>query len=117
MEELLRGFLIAPTLHEDIKNIIILIHRPPQVMPLAVDRQKDLVQVPLVPGPRPPATELIGIILPELLTPPADGFVGDVDAPFQEELLHVAVAQSEAIIEPDPVTDDGAGKRVAGKMM
>jgi hypothetical protein len=81
-------------------------------MTLPVDRQKDLVQVPLVPGPRPPATELIGIILPELLTPPADGFVGDVDAPFQEELLHVAVTQREAIIEPDTVTDDFARETV-----
>jgi hypothetical protein len=38
--------------------------------------------------------------------------VGDVDAPFQEELLHVAVAQREAIIEPDTVTDDFAREAV-----
>ena len=35
-----------------------------------------------------------------------------VDATFKQQLLHVAVAQGEAIVEPDPVTDDFAGKAV-----
>ena len=57
-------------------------------------------------------TQLIGIVLPELATPLADGFIGDVDAAFEQELLHVAVAQGETIVEPDAVADDLAGKAV-----
>jgi hypothetical protein len=38
--------------------------------------------------------------------------MSDVDTAFKEELLHVAVAQGEAIIEPDAMTDDLTGKVV-----
>ena len=40
----------------------------------------------------------------------ADGLVGDVDAAFEQECLHVAGAQGEAIVAPDPLADDVAGK-------
>jgi hypothetical protein len=36
----------------------------------------------------------------------------DVDTAFKEELLHVAVAQGEAIIEPDAMADDLTGAAV-----
>jgi hypothetical protein len=35
-----------------------------------------------------------------------------VDAAFEQELLHVSVAQMKAIVEPDPVADNLAGKAV-----
>src|SRR5262249_40310386 len=76
------------------------------------DGQKDFIQVPFVPGLRPSAPEPIRVILPKLATPLADSFVGHGDAAFKQQLLHVAVAESEAIVEPDPVTDDCAGKAV-----
>jgi hypothetical protein len=69
-------------------------------------------QVPFVPGPRPPASEPIGILLPELQTPAADGFIADVDAACEQQFLHVAVAQVKAVVEPDPVADNFAGKAV-----
>ena len=47
-----------------------------------------------------------------MLSPLADRFVGYGDATFEHEFLYVAVAQGEAIGEPDPVTDDFAGKAV-----
>src|SRR5215475_13376857 len=68
--------------------------------------------MPLVAGPRPSAPEPIGIVLPKLQTPLADGFIGHVDAAFEQQLLHVAVAQVKAIVEPDAMTDDFAGKAV-----
>jgi hypothetical protein len=40
----------------------------------------------------------------------ADGFIGDVDAAFEQHLLHIAVAQGEAIVEPDAVADNLAWK-------
>src|SRR5262245_2107668 len=42
-KELLRGLLIAPALHEDIKHVIILVDSAPEVMALPVDGQKDLI--------------------------------------------------------------------------
>jgi hypothetical protein len=58
------------------------------------------------------ATQLIGIVLPELPIQLTDGFIGDVDAALEQELLHVAVAQREAIIEPDSMADDLTGEAV-----
>jgi hypothetical protein len=36
----------------------------------------------------------------------------DVDPAFEQQLLHVTVTQREAIVEPDPMTDNLAGKAV-----
>ena len=111
-EELLRGLFIAPALHQNIEDIVVLVHRPPQVMPLTMNGEKHLIPVPLVARPRAPVAELIGIGLPKFPTPLTDSFVGHRDAAFEQELFHVAVAESEAIVEPDPMADDFAGKAV-----
>ena len=50
-EEFFRRLFIAARLYQDIENFAILIHRPTQVFQLAVDRQVDLVKMPVIPGP------------------------------------------------------------------
>jgi hypothetical protein len=74
--------------------------------------RKDYFQMPFIPGARPSALQLIGVVLPKLQTPLADGLVRHIDAALKQELLHVAVALREAIVEPDPMADDLAGKAV-----
>jgi hypothetical protein len=37
--------------------------------------------------------------------------LGDVDPAFEQQFLHIAIAQGEAVVEPDPITDDSPGKR------
>jgi hypothetical protein len=64
-----------------------------------------------IPGLRPSAPEPMRVILPKLPTPLADSFVRHVDTAFEQEFLHVAVAQGEAVVEPDTVTDDFSRKR------
>jgi hypothetical protein len=51
-------------------------------------------------------------MLPELLTPATDRFVGDFDTPFEKDFLNVSVAQGEPIIEPNAMADDLRGKAV-----
>src|SRR5215813_2352432 len=111
-EKLLRRLLVASALHQDVKDVVILVHRTPQGMALPIDRHTHLVQVPLVARPRAAATQSIGIILPKLLTPLTDSFMGHGDNALEQQLLHIAVAQGKAIGEPDPVADDLAGKAV-----
>jgi hypothetical protein len=53
-EKLLRRVLIASALHENVEHVIILIDSPPQVMPLTIDCQEDLVQMPFVARLRTP---------------------------------------------------------------
>jgi hypothetical protein len=107
-----QGLLVALTLHEDIKGIVVLIHGPPERETLTLDGQKAFIHGPFVPGLRPSAPEPISIILPELTTPLTDGFIGHDDAAFRQPLVHVAVAQGEARVEPDPMADDFRGKAV-----
>src|SRR5262249_32660051 len=78
-------------------------------MALPVDGQEHLIEVPLVPGLGASMLQLIGIVLPKLQTPLADGLIGHGDGALKQDLLHVAVAQREAIIEPDAMADDLAG--------
>src|SRR5215510_906982 len=68
-EELLGRLLIAPALHQNIEHVVVLVDSAPQVMALAIDGQKDLIEMPFVSGPRPAALEPIGVILPKLETP------------------------------------------------
>ena len=75
-------------------------------MPLAIDGQKDLIQVPLVTWLGASVLQLIGVVLPKFQTPLADGLMGHVDATLEQEFLHVAVAQREAIIQPDAMAND-----------
>jgi hypothetical protein len=75
-----------------------------------VDGQKYFIQVPCISGLRVPVPQPIGVVLPTLPTPLANRFVGHGNTAFEEEFLHIAVAHGEAIIEPDPVADDFAGK-------
>jgi len=37
--------------------------------------------------------------------------MGDVDTAFEPQFLHVTIAQREAVIKPEPMADDLAGKR------
>src|SRR5215510_2011232 len=111
-KKLLRRVLIAPALHQNVEHVIVLIHGAPQVMALTIDRPKHLIQVPFVTWLGASTLQLIGVVLPKLQTPLADGFMGDVDAALKQEFLHVAVTQREAIIEPDSMADDLAGKAV-----
>src|SRR5690349_10403527 len=71
-------------------------------MALTVDRQKHFIQMPCIARLRATATQPIGIILPKLPAPFADGFVGHGDPTFEQEFLHVAIAQGEAIIGSTP---------------
>src|SRR5262245_48272851 len=81
-------------------------------MSLALDREKHFVHVPLITGPRPSTTQLIGIVLAKLAAPLADGLIGHDHAPFKEEFFHITQTQAEAKVQPHSVTDDLNGKAV-----
>ena len=48
VKKLLGCLLVVPALHQNIRHVILLVNRAPQVMPLPMDRHKHLVQVPFV---------------------------------------------------------------------
>jgi hypothetical protein len=112
-EELLRSFLIAAAvLHQDVQDLAVLIHRPPEVMARAMDGEKDLIEMPFVTGLRRPIAELVGILLAECATPFPNRFVRDDDATSEQQLFDIPVAEIEPIVQPAPRADDLGGKAV-----
>src|SRR5262245_33244193 len=105
-EELLRGLLIASTLHQDIQHVPILIDCPPQIVVLTLDDQRHFIEVPFVARPGTAATKLIGILLAKLATPLANSFIGYDYASFKQQLFDIAKAEAEAKVQPHRVADD-----------
>jgi hypothetical protein len=100
-KDLLGGVLVAATRPPEVEHVISLSHGAPQVMALPMNRQTHRVEVPLVPWLGASTLQLIGVVLPKFQTPLAAGFMGDVEAALAQELCHVALAQREALREPD----------------
>jgi hypothetical protein len=92
-------------LSKNLEYVVILIAGPPEVMPCAIDGEKDFVQVPCVAGSGTPVPELMGIGVPELQAPLADGFVGHQDPTDEWPLVDIPIAQAEAVVQSDAVTD------------
>ena len=112
-EEPLGGFRVPVTLDQDIEDMAILVHGSPQIVALTVNAQKHFIQMPFIARPRASTPQLVGIGLPELPAPIPHGFVGQGDTAFAHQLLHVAIAEAEAEIEPHAVADDLCRKAVA----
>jgi hypothetical protein len=105
-QELLRSRLIPPALYEDVEHMAIWVDRPPQIMALTPNGEKDLIEMPLVAWSRTTAPEVIRIPLPELPAPVAHRFVRQGDAAGGHALCDIARAETEADIQPDAVADD-----------
>src|SRR5215470_9122748 len=109
-EKLLRRLFVASARHEDIEDVVVLVDRAPEVMALTINREKYLIQVPLVTWLGASVLQLIRVALPKLQTPLPDGLMGDIDATLEQDLLYVTVAQRKAIREPDAMADDLTGE-------
>jgi hypothetical protein len=105
-EELLGGALIPAALHQDIQHIAVLIHGPPEIMPLARDRETHLIHMPLVSEPRASTTKLIRILLTKLATPLANRLIGRNHTSLKRELFHIPEAQAKSEVVPHGVADD-----------
>ena len=108
-----RRLAVSPWLNEDVQYLAFAVHGTPDVQLSAVDEQRYFVEMPPSVRPRPSSSQLARNDPAELQSPAADRLVGHIDAPLGEDILDVAVAQSEAEIEPDGLLDDDARKAVA----
>src|SRR5207253_3758327 len=79
----------------------------------ACHRERHLVQKPLVAPSRTAPTKLACQQRAELAAPEANGLVAHLDPAFGEQFLDIAVAEGEAVIQPDGITDDLGRESVA----
>ena len=105
-EESLGSAGVSSTLDQDIDHVAVLINGAPQVVSLALDADEDLVQEPDVSESTLPPVKPPSVVQAELPTPESDRLVRDGDTSLRQEILDVAEAQAEAVIEPHGVADD-----------
>jgi hypothetical protein len=86
----------------------------PQIVLLFFDCYNHLVKMPFVCYIRTLASHLIRVLLPELLTPIPNYFIGHLNAAIQHHFLNVPVAQRKGVIQPNTVTDNFAQKSMTG---
>ena len=78
-----------------------------------MDRHEELIQVPRVAQSPFSPLQPAAVLRAELLAPLPDGFVGDGDSTLRQEVLDVAEAKAESVVEPDRVADDLAWESVS----
>ena len=108
-----RRLAVSPRLNQDVEDLAFAVHGTPDVELPAVDGDKHFVKMPPQVWTRPSSSQLVGNDGAELQSPTADRLVGHVDTTLAEHVLDVAVAQSEAEIEPDGLPNDDARIAVA----
>ena len=107
------GLPVASRLHEDVDHVAVLVHGAPQILPSALDRHEQLVQIPGVAHPPASAPQPPRVVGSEGLAPLPDRLVGDGDPAFGEKILDISKAEPKAVVQPDRVTDDLGGEAVA----
>ncbi len=60
------------------------------------------------------APKLIGILLPEFLTPLSNRLIRYFDPAIQHHFLDIPVAQRKGVVEPDTVADNFAEEAMTG---
>ena len=99
--------------HEDVDLVTVLVDGPPEIQLPSLDVHEKLVQIPRIAHSGASAPERPRVDGTKPPTPLSDGFVGDGDAALGEQILHIAEAEAEAVIQPDGVTDDFGRESIA----
>ncbi len=98
----------------------------PQVVPLPVHHDEQLIPVPFTLGRGTTPAHLRCIRRPKRQAPAADGLVGDDHAPLEQEFLDTTTTQGKAIREPHargndlpvlPMLTVGGGTCVHGRLL
>jgi hypothetical protein len=112
-KEAFRSLPITARLDENIDHVTILVNGAPEILTLASDCDEDLVQVPRVTQLTLTPLQRASVFRAELETPKSDRFVGNRDAALGEKVFHIPKAETEAVVEPNGMTDDFCWKSVS----
>jgi hypothetical protein len=78
-----------------------LVHGAPKIMLHTLDVEEHLVQVQLVPRPRPASAKVGGGALAEFPASAPDGLIRDDNAPLSRKQLSLPQAEAEHVMQPD----------------
>jgi hypothetical protein len=91
---------IAPALHQHVEDFALVVDSTPKIQPLPGDAHDHLVQMPPVTRPRAMLAQPLRNQRAKLQNPTPHRLIGHVEPALGEKLLHIAVAQGEAEIQP-----------------
>ena len=100
-------------LHKNVYGVSALVDGTPKIMELTTDLDKDLVQIPCVTQPALSFLKLLCVFRPESIAPLPNGFIRDGNATFSQKVFNISQAQTETMVQPHSVTDDGRRKSVS----
>ena len=100
------GLFVAPPLDEDINGIAVLIDRTPEVLMLPVNGDDDFIEVPRITQCPLAFLESTRIGGAKLQAPTLYRFISDDDATLSQQLFDFAKTETEAMIQPDGMTDN-----------
>jgi len=103
-------------LNENIEHVAVGVYCAPEPMLHAIDRNHDLIEVPLVIRPWPVAADATSKMQPETIDPDTDRSAAYNHATFGKKILDIRRAQSEPMVRPDRVSDDFTGVTKALKV-
>jgi len=104
--------VIAGSLHYQIKDIGILIDYTPEFVALALNGDKEFVDVPRVAYPPLAFLELAGMVRSNLPAPITKGFIWEGDTTSGQQLFNLTETQTKVVVQPDGRADDLRGKTV-----
>jgi len=112
-QKTLRRLRISVPLEQDIQHEAVLVYRPPEPVSNAIDGRTHVVQKPAGTPSGFPLTQTICEECAELDAPFAQGFVTHLDAALVQQFLNAAVAEREAVVQPNGVLNDGHDEAMA----
>ena|SRR5216684_873424 len=98
LQQCFGGMLIAPLLHQNVKDDAVFVDCSPEPVACALDLELHLIQMPFVTRVCTAPTQSSGVARAELRAPGSDRLVRDGDPPLGQQLLDVAQAEKTVVI-------------------
>jgi hypothetical protein len=93
-------------LHQNVQHYPVLIDSSPEIMDLATDPDKHLVEIPFIPGFRATALKGGRVLPAKTDAPVPNAFIADGHAPGRQDQFDIPQAKAETVIQPDRMGDD-----------
>src|SRR5258707_1969197 len=103
---------VSAALDQDLEDLAFMVDGTPQVHMLAGDPHDHFVEMPSVARSWAAPPQIASDHRSEFEHPTANALVGDVEPTLGKQLLDIAIAQSEAQVEPNRVLNHGRRKTV-----
>ncbi len=97
---------VVTPLDQDIQDVAILVHCPPQVVLLAFDPNENFIKAPSVTRSTLPGPDPLGVLMAKTKTPLADSLVSDVNSPTHKDFFDISEAEGKAVVQPHRMADD-----------